>query len=154
MLVKELMTPDPISCTPETPLQKVAQLMLENNCGAIPVCEGRHCVGMVTDRDIVTRGFLRQIDPRIVPVSDVMTRNLQVVHDDESVERALQIMESEQVRRLPVTQGPTWPTTSRNGRRASSCGKSAPVPAGRSWACRTLEGLGIGIGDLGFGIGD
>lgn len=106
MLVKELMTPDPISCTPETPLQKVAQLMLENNCGAIPVCEGRHCVGMVTDRDIVTRGFLRQIDPRIVPVSDVMTRNLQVVHDDESVERALQIMESEQVRRLPVTQGP------------------------------------------------
>jgi CBS domain-containing protein len=106
MLVKELMSPDPVSCAPDTPLRKVAQLMAENDCGAIPVCEERHVVGIVTDRDIVTRGFLKGTDPQTLPVSDVMTRNLMTVREDDNLEHALRIMEAEQVRRLPVTQGP------------------------------------------------
>ena len=106
MLVKELMSPDPAFCTPQTTLHDVARLMVENDCGAIPVCDGQHVVGIVTDRDIVTRGLARDLDPNTVAVSEVMTRNLMIVHDDDPLERALQIMESEQVRRLPVVQGP------------------------------------------------
>ena len=106
MLVKELMSPDPIFCTPQTTLHDVALLMKQNECGAIPVCEGQHVVGIVTDRDIVTRAVARDDDPQKLTASDVMTRNLMVVHDDDPLERALTIMESEQVRRLPVVQGP------------------------------------------------
>ena len=103
MLVKELMTPDPVFCTPQTPLRRVAQLMVENDCGVIPVCnEDRHIVGIVTDRDIVTRAFTKTVDPATIPVSDVMTHNLIVCQDDDHIERAMQLMESEQVRRLPV----------------------------------------------------
>ena len=106
MLVKELMSTDPIFCTPDTPLDDVARLMTENDCGAIPVCLDRHVVGIVTDRDIVTRGLARGGDPHSVPVSEVMTHNLRVVREDDPIERALQIMESGHVRRLPVVQGP------------------------------------------------
>lgn len=106
MLVKELMSPDPIFCTPQTTLHDVALLMKKNECGAIPVCEGQHVVGIVTDRDIVTRGLARDEDPQRLTASEVMTRNLMIVHDDDPIERALTIMESEQVRRLPVVQGP------------------------------------------------
>lgn len=102
MLVRELMTPDPVRVTPASPLRKVAQLMVENDCGALPVCERDHVIGIVTDRDIVTRGFLKGLDPTTLPVSDVMTRNLMTVQADDRIEHAIQIMESEQVRRLPV----------------------------------------------------
>jgi CBS domain-containing protein len=106
MLVKELMSPDPIYCAPQTTLHDLAVLMKENDCGAIPVCEGQHVVGIVTDRNLVTRGLARDADPQTLTASEVMTRNLMVVHDDDPLERALTIMESEQVRRLPVVQGP------------------------------------------------
>ena len=107
MRIRELMTPDPICCTPDTPLRSVARLMGENDCGAVPVCLGERLVGIVTDRDLATRGLAHAGDSGSLPVSEVMTRNLQVVHDDDSVERALQIMESERVRRLPVIDSDT-----------------------------------------------
>ncbi len=104
MLVNELMSSDPICCSPDTQLLTVARLMAENGCGAIPVCQDGHVVGIVTDRDIVTRGFRQGVNPQTLPVSEVMTRNLVTVHDDDKVEKAVQLMESRQVRRLPVTQ--------------------------------------------------
>lgn len=102
MLIRELMTPDPVSCGPETPLRRVAQLMVENDCGVIPVCSEGKVVGIVTDRDIVTRGFTKTLDPTTLPVADVMTRDLIVVEADDRIERAVQLMEGEQVHRLPV----------------------------------------------------
>jgi len=104
MLIRELMTPEPVSCAPETPLRGIAQLMVENDCGVLPVCSEGKVVGVVTDRDIVTRGFTRTLDPTTMPVSDVMTRDLIVVHADDTIERAVQLMEGEQVHRLPVIE--------------------------------------------------
>ena len=40
MKVKEIMTKGPACCGPETRLDKVAHLMLENDCGGIPVLDG------------------------------------------------------------------------------------------------------------------
>lgn len=105
MLIRELMTPDPVSCAPETPLRRIAQLMVENDCGVIPVCSDGKVVGIVTDRDIVTRGFTKTLDPTTLPVSDVMTRDLIMVDVEDKVERAVQLMEGEQVHRLPVIEG-------------------------------------------------
>ena len=104
MLICELMTPNPICCSPETPLRRVAQLMKETLFGALPVCREGHVVGVVTDRDLVTRGFVAQGDPSLLPVSEVMTRNLVLVNDDDRIERAVELMESRKVRRLPVTR--------------------------------------------------
>ena len=56
MRVSEIMTNDLACCTVDTPLGEVAQMMVDNNCGEIPVRnavgEGR-LVGVITDRDIV-----------------------------------------------------------------------------------------------------
>jgi CBS domain-containing protein len=102
MLIRELMTPDPVFCEPGTQLRRVAQLMVENDCGVIPVCDEGRVVGIVTDRDIVTRAFTKTLDPTTLPVSDVMTHELVLAHADDRIERAIQLMEGEQVHRLPV----------------------------------------------------
>lgn len=105
MLVRDIMCPDPVCCIPSTSLLNVVKLMTENDCGAIPVLDKGELVGIVTDRDIACRGFLKGVNPISLPVSDVMTRSVVSIEDDDTVEHAVQIMESEQVRRLPVRRG-------------------------------------------------
>jgi len=55
MLVRDVMTTSPTCCMPDDTLDRVAALMLERDCGAIPVCDGSQLVGMITDRDITCR---------------------------------------------------------------------------------------------------
>ena len=55
MNVGEIMTKDPACCTPDTGLQEVAKMMVDSDCGCIPVVDGENSkmpVGMITDRDI------------------------------------------------------------------------------------------------------
>jgi CBS domain-containing protein len=52
------MTENPACCTPNSSLTEVARLMVDNDCGEIPVVEdmiGRRLAGVITDRDIATR---------------------------------------------------------------------------------------------------
>jgi len=102
MQVKDLMTPAPVCCKPSDPLDRVAKLMLDHDCGAVPVCEGMKVVGMITDRDIACRAVAKGKTPAAVAVNDVMTRPVYVVRQDEDVEAAIDLMKAHQVRRLPV----------------------------------------------------
>ncbi|HVS02546.1 MAG TPA: CBS domain-containing protein [Thermoanaerobaculia bacterium] len=53
MKVQELMTRSPATCTPNTPAQKAARLMEENDCGMIPVVEdGGSLVGVIAQADL------------------------------------------------------------------------------------------------------
>jgi CBS domain-containing protein len=55
-LAKDVMTPEPQCCSPETTLNEVANLMVEADCGEIPVVDASNrLIGVVTDRDIVCR---------------------------------------------------------------------------------------------------
>ena len=58
MNVAEIMTKDPACCTPDTSPQEVAQMMVECDCGCVPVVDSKDSkmpVGMITDRDITVR---------------------------------------------------------------------------------------------------
>src|SRR5947207_15408478 len=55
-LARDVMTPDPACCSANTPLDQVAKMMVQNNCGEIRIVDvANHPVGVVTDRDIVCR---------------------------------------------------------------------------------------------------
>ena len=55
LLVKEVMTNDPITIAPEAPLAEAARLMLERKIGALPVVEEGQLVGILTESDFVKR---------------------------------------------------------------------------------------------------
>ena len=105
MLVKELMTGAPVSLETEEPVSAAARLMRERNIGAMPVCDpdGR-LVGMLTDRDIVIRCIASDRNAAETRVADIMTTGAVVAETKEPLEEALQRMEREQIRRLPVTE--------------------------------------------------
>ena len=103
MKVKEIMTPTPVSTGPDVKLDFVATLMVDNNCGEIPICEGGKVLGVVTDRDIACRSFaVGRKNPLDVTAREIMTRNVYTIAPDAEVATALQMMEENRVRRLPV----------------------------------------------------
>ena len=102
MQVKEVMTANPACCTPDTPLGQVAKLMVDNDCGEIPVVENKIPVGVVTDRDIVCRTIANDINPLELTAADCMTKPIVTVTPDTSVEECCRIMEEKRIRRVPV----------------------------------------------------
>lgn len=105
MQVKEVMTESPATCTPETDLQEVARMMVEYDCGALPVVESgtsKKPSGIVTDRDIVTRIIAKGQNPLQMRAADAMTEATVTVTPEADVEEAARLMKENQVRRLVV----------------------------------------------------
>ena len=102
MLILDVMTPYPTCCRPDDNVGRVARLMLEHDCGIIPVCTERKVVGVITDRDITCRVVALDRTPREIPVREVMTSPVFCVHENENIQAAVDLMEAKQVRRLPV----------------------------------------------------
>lgn len=105
MKVRELMTTEPITVEPKATLGEVATLMKQQDCGSIPIVEGRRLVGIVTDRDIVVRGVAAGKDPKTQHVSEVMSADPVTVGPDDDVTDAEKKMADRQIRRLPVVEG-------------------------------------------------
>jgi CBS-domain-containing membrane protein len=105
MKVKEIMSTDPACCTRETPLQDVAILMIEHDCGEIPVVdhlESKRPVGVVTDRDITVRTVALGKNPLDLRARDCMSSPAVTVTPETSVEHCCNLMEENQLRRIPV----------------------------------------------------
>jgi CBS domain-containing protein len=108
MNVSQLMTPDPACCTPTTTIQDVARLMLEHDCGEIPVVhtrDDRKLVGVITDRDIVARSVAAGDSPIEATVGRCMSTPVVFVTPETSLEDCLRLMEEHQIRRVPVVNG-------------------------------------------------
>lgn len=101
-IVNEIMSTEVQMIAPEATLRQAAQMMLAQDVGALPVCQGATLLGMVTDRDIAVRGVAAGLLPDAARVADVMTKNLEFCTEDQDTEDVMQTMGHAQVRRLPV----------------------------------------------------
>lgn len=104
--ITSIMTASPASCRPDTPLRQVAQLMVDNDCGLIPVVDqDNKPVGTVTDRDIATRVVASGRDAASASAADAMSEPCTTVAAGSSVQDAARAMEGARVRRVPVVDG-------------------------------------------------
>ncbi len=100
--VRDVMTERPRCVTPDTPLNQVAELMDTEDIGSVPVLDGEHLTGMITDRDIVIRAVAKGKDPRGMPVREASSNEVVTVNPDSNLSDAAELMAAHQVRRLPV----------------------------------------------------
>ena len=104
MRVGDIMTPNPVCCTPDSTAREAATLMRDNDCGSIPVVENSEAnrlVGMVTDRDLAVRGYAAGKGPD-TRVRELMTEAPITSAPDDEVEIVREVMVAQQVRRVPV----------------------------------------------------
>ncbi|MBE9112479.1 CBS domain-containing protein [Nodosilinea sp. LEGE 07298] len=128
--VADVMTPNPISVTPDTVLKDAIQLMAENHVGGLPVINAdSDLVGILSESDLMwqTTGiemptYIMLLDSVIYLknpnqynqelhkalgqlVKDVMTDHVVTITPDQSLREAAHLMHDKQVRRLPVVDG-------------------------------------------------
>ncbi len=105
MDVRSAMTPDPACCTRSASLRAVAGLMIDNDCGEIPVVddhEKRRPIGVITDRDIAVRAVAQGAAPDSSRVGDFMTTPCITVRPEDSLRDCCALMERHQIRRILV----------------------------------------------------
>src|SRR5258705_12217716 len=102
MLLREMMTAGIEEIPADATLMQAAEKMKLLDIGAIPVRENGRLVGMIPDRDIAVRAVAEGRDPKEVPVSEAMSRDICFCYEDETVESAAKLMEEKQIRRLPI----------------------------------------------------
>jgi CBS domain-containing protein len=102
MKIENIMTTDVRTCLPGTNLAAAAALMLDGDCGILPVVDGGKLVGVVTDRDMYIALATRNMLASQLTVGDVARKQVWTCGPDDDVHAALATMKQHRVRRLPV----------------------------------------------------
>jgi len=104
----DIMTKDPVCCTPDDTADRAASLMKSHDIGPVPVVEktdSKRIVGVVTDRDLALKVVAESRDPKKTRVGDVMTREVVTCRSEDDVKIALKAMTDHQLRRIFITDG-------------------------------------------------
>jgi len=115
MLIKEIMTPNPITVEPGMAVTKAQRLMEEDRIRHLPgVKEGKGLVGLIT-RDALNRALPSELSSLSIweinyqlariKVRDVMVKKVLTVTEEVTVEEAAQIMIDKKIGSLPVMRG-------------------------------------------------
>lgn len=101
--VKEIMTRDCVTVSIDDDIYEVSVKMKNHQIGFIPVLQQKSIVGVITDRDIVIRGYAEK---KIATdsIQNVMTKQVFTILEEATVEEAADIMAEKQIRRLPVVE--------------------------------------------------
>jgi len=130
MKIADVMSPRVISVAPDTKVDAIARLLIDNDISGVPVVDGLgRIVGVVTESDLIVRNaelhfprFLQILDSRIyvqsarhfeeelrrmlgTTAADVMSTPAIVVAPDDPLERAATLMVEKKVNPLPVVKG-------------------------------------------------
>jgi CBS domain-containing protein len=97
------MTPNPTVCSPDTSAAQAAEMMRDQGIGDVLV-QHDGSLGIVTDRDIVTRAVAAGRDPKEVALGDICTRDIETVSPDMSIDDVIRLMSDKAVRRVPVVE--------------------------------------------------
>ena len=102
MDVRSVMSTTVATCSPSAPVEEAARLMIEYDCGDIPVVDQQRVpVGVVTDRDVACRVIANGKGPR-TPVREAMSTPAISVSAATGLEDCCRLMEQHQVRRMLV----------------------------------------------------
>ena len=125
LTVKEIMTEEPFSVTPDTTLKEVANLLFKHRISGLPVLDSNgSVVGLITNRDLIRaampdykslisnlaltyeaapfENLLRQEDR--ITVKELMSTNVYAVEEDASVVEVAAVMLFKDIRRVPVVR--------------------------------------------------
>lgn len=104
-LVSELMTKDPVACTPLTRLEEIERIMHEQNCHEISIVDSLYenrLVGIITDSDIESRARIEGVELSHLNAEQCMSELPLAVNPESSLEDCLRLMDKHHILRMPV----------------------------------------------------
>ena len=103
--VSVIVNASPATCAPADSLNRAAQIMWEQDCGAVPVVDqdGR-LMGILTDRDICMASYTRGQPLWSISVVSTMSRATIRASASDSIGTVLRLMSEGRVRRIPILE--------------------------------------------------
>jgi CBS domain-containing protein len=103
MRIKEVMSHPAVSCRTDMTLDAVVRLMSEYNCGIVPVVDGDgRLAGVLTDRDVCLAALKQNQALNLIPVGEVMARQVFSCRADDVIESAERLMRDQRIHRVLV----------------------------------------------------
>ncbi len=103
--VKDIMTREVVTVDKKDDMCKIAKLMEEKGIGSVVIMDKGKAIGILTERDIITRCLAKCSDPKKTTVGDIMSTPLVSVDPECTVPDAAKLMISKMFRRLVVIEG-------------------------------------------------
>ena len=88
----------------ETPVSEIAQAIKEKSIGAVPIVDDQNkLIGIVSERDIVTKMVVEARDADLTTAQEIMTKEIISANLDDDLEQTIGVMKSKNIRHMPVT---------------------------------------------------
>lgn len=100
--VADVMTRNPVTMSSDTSVVDAARAMSDMRIGTVVVMDGATLRGIVTDRDITVRAVATGGDPQKTRLADICSKAIAAVTVDQSIDEAVQMMKSHDVKRVLV----------------------------------------------------
>ncbi len=100
--VNEVMNKDVLTLDKSTSLQEAAEHMKKLNIGCVIVTENDNPIGIVTERDFVTK-IAAEGRPLFTEIKEVMSLPLITINSEETIWEASELMKEKTIHKLPVT---------------------------------------------------
>ena len=101
-MVRDVMTKDPVSMSSDASVADAAKAMSDLRIGSVVVMDKDKPCGIVTDRDITVRAVATGSDPSKTRLADICSHDIAAVGPDQSIDDAIQVMKSRDIKRVVV----------------------------------------------------
>ena len=105
MLVREIMNREVVTVEETVTVQEAARLMSEHTVGCLIVVKNKELIGIVTERDFLSKVIVEGKNPAKTPVKNIMTREVVLGKPDLDVQEAVDIMHEKGIKKLPIVEG-------------------------------------------------
>lgn len=102
MLVRDVMTREIIAIPPDESIESAAVTMTHYGISSLIIKGDTQLLGILTERDVLTRVVAQGEDPKQVKVSEVMTSEIISVKPETSIDEASELMLKNRIKKLPV----------------------------------------------------
>jgi CBS domain-containing protein len=102
--VEDVMVEGVITVDSDASVMKAVSLMNENEIGCLVVTRRGKAVGILTERDLLTRVIVKSKNPKKTKVREVMTKPLISGQPDMDLEEATKLMFKMKIKKLPVLE--------------------------------------------------
>jgi CBS domain-containing protein len=103
MFVRQVMNRTIVTTKPDANLKEASKVMGETHIGCLVVMENEKIVGIITNSDIL-RAIAQDKEPGTTLIGDIMSKNVQIIEPDKSLEDAIKVMVDNKIKKLPVVE--------------------------------------------------
>ena len=88
----------------DTPVSEIALEIKNKKIGAVPIVDNENkLIGIVSERDIVTKMVVEARDADLTTAKDIMTTDIVTAHLEDDLEKTIGVMKNKNIRHMPVT---------------------------------------------------